>query len=161
MFPLPDLGVSADSVFSMLSDVFVGFLSRSLLALVAKRAQSTVDSVPLHAPSLQPSPASLRPEDEGDPSAAAARRNQTTAVILCGVLGALFDLEQERAASRAAHTPALNTALTRHTAKALMYLVLAPADANMPRYTQAASVTALTALTALTAHLDCPPATHP
>ena len=39
-------------------------------------------------------PALPRPEDEADPGAAAARRNQTTAVILCGVLGALFDLEQ-------------------------------------------------------------------
>ena len=127
---------------SQCSRMFSLVFSCYLLALVAKRAKSTVSSVPLHSgpvsPVLQSSPSSLRPEDEGDPSAAAARRNQTTAVILCGVLGALFDLEQERSASRAAHAPALNTALTRHTAKALMYLVLAPADANMPRYTQAA-----------------------
>ena len=34
--------------------------------------------------------------DEDDPSAAAAKRNQTTAVILCGVIGSLFDLEQEK-----------------------------------------------------------------
>ena len=34
--------------------------------------------------------------DEDDPSAAAAKRNQTTAVILCGVIGALFDLELEQ-----------------------------------------------------------------
>ena len=33
--------------------------------------------------------------DEDDPNAIIARRNQTTAVILCGVIGALFDLEQE------------------------------------------------------------------
>ncbi len=36
-----------------------------------------------------------RPEED-DPSAAAAKRNQTTAVILCGVIGALFDLELEK-----------------------------------------------------------------
>ena len=35
--------------------------------------------------------------EEDDPNAAIARRNQTTAVILCGVIGALFDLEQETA----------------------------------------------------------------
>ena len=35
--------------------------------------------------------------EEDDPNAAIARRNQTTAVILCGVIGALFDLEQEAA----------------------------------------------------------------
>ena len=35
--------------------------------------------------------------EEDDPNAALARRNQTTAVILCGVIGALFDLEQEAA----------------------------------------------------------------
>ena len=34
--------------------------------------------------------------EEDDPSAAVTRRNQTTAVILCGVIGALFDLEQEQ-----------------------------------------------------------------
>jgi len=40
-------------------------------------------------------PSYLRPEED-DPSAAAAKRNQTTAVILCGVIGALFDLELEK-----------------------------------------------------------------
>ena len=34
--------------------------------------------------------------EEDDPNAALARRNQTTAVILCGVIGALFDLELEQ-----------------------------------------------------------------
>ena len=82
-----------------------------------------------HSSSLTSS--SSRPEDDSDPSAAAHRRNQTTAVILCGVLGALFDLEQERAGSR--DLPALGTAMVRLTAKALMYLVLAPPDQNMPR----------------------------
>ena len=38
----------------------------------------------------------LNRPDEDDPSAAAAKRNQTTAVILCGVIGALFDLELEK-----------------------------------------------------------------
>ena len=77
-----------------------------------------------------------RPEDEGDPSAVAARRNQTTAVILCGVLGALFDLEQERSGgSNVADPPALHPALVRLTAKALMYLVLAPPSDTMPSHT--------------------------
>jgi len=76
-----------------------------------------------------------RPEDEGDPSAVAARRNQTTAVILCGVLGALFDLEQERAGGSSADPPALGTVLVRLTAKALMYLVLAPSSDTMPSHT--------------------------
>ena len=39
---------------------------------------------------------SLSRSEEDDPSAALTRRNQTTAVILCGVIGALFDLEQEQ-----------------------------------------------------------------
>jgi len=76
-----------------------------------------------------------RPEDEGDPSAVAARRNQTTAVILCGVLGALFDLEQERSGGSNADPPALGTVLVRLTAKALMYLVLAPSSDTMPSHT--------------------------
>ena len=38
--------------------------------------------------------------EEDDPHAAIARRNQTTAVILCGVIGALFDLEQEQAGTK-------------------------------------------------------------
>ena len=77
-----------------------------------------------------------RPEDEGDPSAVAARRNQTTAVILCGVLGALFDLEQERSGGgNVADPPALHPALVRLTAKALMYLVLAPPSDTMPSHT--------------------------
>jgi hypothetical protein len=50
------------------------------------------------------------------------------------VLGALFDLEQERAAAPQ-EPAALGTALVRLTAKALMYLVLAPADALMPSHT--------------------------
>lgn len=76
-----------------------------------------------------------RPEDEGDPSAVVARRNQTTAVILCGVLGALFDLEQERAGGSNVDPPALGTVLVRLTAKALMYLVLAPPSDTMPSHT--------------------------
>ena len=42
-------------------------------------------------------PISCDRSEEDDPNAAIARRNQTTAVILCGVIGALFDLEQEAA----------------------------------------------------------------
>ena len=34
--------------------------------------------------------------DEDDSSAAAAKRNQITAVILCGVIGSLFDLQLEK-----------------------------------------------------------------
>merc|ERR1719244_1110405 len=67
-----------------------------------------------------------RPEDD-DPSAAAAKRNQTTAVILCGVIGSLFDLELEKETDKSGHVAALDTSMTRLTAKALMYLVLSPA----------------------------------
>ena len=58
-------------------------------------------------------------------------------MILCGVLGALFDLEQERsgASSNNAEPPALGTVLVRLTAKALMYLVLAPSSDMMPSHT--------------------------
>lgn len=77
-----------------------------------------------------------RPEDESDPSAALARRNQTTAVILCGVIGALFDLEHERSGVKdGCPPPALGTNMTRLTAKALMYLVLVPANASLPSHT--------------------------
>ena len=70
-----------------------------------------------------------RPEEE-DPGAAATRRNQTTAVILCGVIGALFDLEQEGGAGRDAAV--LGGGMTRLTARALMYLVLVPATPATP-----------------------------
>merc|ERR1719244_332433 len=72
-----------------------------------------------------------RPEDD-DPSAAAARRNQTTAVILCGVIGALFDMEQEKSGSKDNSQCALGVGMTRLTAKALMYLVLVPANTTLP-----------------------------
>ena len=49
------------------------------------------------------------------------RRNQSTAVILLGVIGALFDLEAEKDGQTEL---ALGTNMTRLTAKALMYLVL-------------------------------------
>jgi len=70
--------------------------------------------------------------EEDDPHAAIARRNQTTAVILCGVIGALFDLEQEQAGNRDPSLIALGGHLTRLTARALMYLVLVPANPNSP-----------------------------
>jgi len=75
-----------------------------------------------------------RPEDD-DPSAAAARRNQTTAVILCGVIGALFDMEQEKSGSKDGSQCALGVGMTRLTAKALMYLVLVPANTTLPLHT--------------------------
>ena len=95
--------------------------------------------------------------EEDDPNAAIARRNQTTAVILCGVIGALFDLEQETAGNHSRvlillmlqccsgfyfilHCAgnkdpgviALGGHLTRLTARALMYLVLVPANPASP-----------------------------
>ncbi|XP_023324405.1 WD repeat-containing protein 7 isoform X4 [Eurytemora carolleeae] len=73
--------------------------------------------------------------DEDDPSAAAAKRNQTTAVILCGVIGALFDLELEKDEKKEGGIPALDTVMTRLTAKALMYLVLSPASEQLPAHT--------------------------
>jgi len=76
-----------------------------------------------------------RPEDESDPSAAQERRNQTTAVILCGVIGALFDLEHERSGTKDDSPAALGTNMTRLTAKALMYLVLVPANTSLPSHT--------------------------
>lgn len=75
-----------------------------------------------------------RPEDD-DPSAAAARRNQTTAVILCGVIGALFDLEQEKSGVKDSGQSALGVGMSRLTAKALMYLVLVPANSALPLHT--------------------------
>jgi hypothetical protein len=51
-----------------------------------------------------------------------AKRNQTTAVILLGVIGALFDLEAEKENKEVA----LGNVLTRLTARALMFLILSP-----------------------------------
>lgn len=67
-------------------------------------------------------------EDEEEESTAAgqAKRNQTTAVILLGVIGALFDLEAEQEGKEVA----LGNHLSRLTAKALMFLVLSPASAK-------------------------------
>merc|ERR1719244_1730743 len=76
-----------------------------------------------------------RPDDDSDPGAALARRNQTTAVILCGVIGALFDLEHERSGVKDSSPAALGTNMTRLTAKALMYLVLVPANSSLPNHT--------------------------
>ena len=59
-------------------------------------------------------------EDDSNSTAVQAKRNQTTAVILLGVIGALFDLPAEKENKEAA----LGGNLTRLTAKALMYLVL-------------------------------------
>ena len=59
--------------------------------------------------------------DGVDNAVVAHRRNQTTAVILLGVIGALFDLEAEK---QGQSEIALGTHMTRLTAKALMYLVL-------------------------------------
>lgn len=61
-------------------------------------------------------------EDESNSSAVQAQRNETTAVILLGVIGALFDLEAEKEGKEVA----LGNHLTRLTAKALMFLVLSP-----------------------------------
>merc|ERR1719361_1529481 len=72
-------------------------------------------------------------EDSEDPGAALTRRNQTTAVILCGVIGALFDLEQEQGqGGKESGSVSLSGSLTRLTAKALMYLVLVPANSASP-----------------------------
>ncbi|XP_059089612.1 WD repeat-containing protein 7-like [Tigriopus californicus] len=65
-------------------------------------------------------------EDESNSSAVQAQRNETTAVILLGVIGALFDLEAEREGKEVA----LGNHLTRLTAKALMFLVLSPQSAK-------------------------------
>ena len=61
-------------------------------------------------------------ESEENSSSIAYRRNQTTAVILFGVIGSLFDLEAEN--SEDSNFGALGVDLTRSTAKALMFLVL-------------------------------------
>ncbi len=61
-------------------------------------------------------------DEETNSSAVQAKRNQTTAVILLGVIGALFDLEAEKEGKEVA----LGNHLERVTAKALMYLVLTP-----------------------------------
>lgn len=63
-------------------------------------------------------------EEEDNSSAVQAKRNQTTAVILLGVIGALFDLEAEKDGKEVA----LGNHLTRLTAKALMFLVLSPSN---------------------------------
>ena len=60
-------------------------------------------------------------EEEGDEDQIKHRRNQSTAVILLGVIGALFDLEADK---KGEADLALGTHLTRLTAKALMFLVL-------------------------------------
>ena len=65
-------------------------------------------------------------DDEVSSAAVQAKRNQTTAVILLGVIGALFDLPGEREGKEAS----LDSHLTRLTAKALMYLVLSPGAAG-------------------------------
>ena len=59
--------------------------------------------------------------ESDDTSIVEAKRNQTTAVILLGVIGALFDLEAAENGESS-----LGTNLTRLTAKALMFLVLCP-----------------------------------
>merc|ERR1719245_2972861 len=79
----------------------------------------------------RPNSAETSRSEEDDPSAAVTRRNQTTAVILCGVIGALFDLEQEQGGKESAQV-SLSGNLTRLTAKALMYLVLVPANTASP-----------------------------
>ena len=60
-------------------------------------------------------------EDGVDEDVMKLRRNQSTAVILLGVIGALFDLEADK---KGEAELALGTHLTRLTAKALMFLVL-------------------------------------
>ena len=62
-------------------------------------------------------------DENANPGAAETRRNQTTAVILLGVMGALFDLEAEKEGAGESAL-ALGMHMTRLTAKALMYLVL-------------------------------------
>ena len=54
--------------------------------------------------------------------------SQTTAVILLGVIGALFDLEAQRDPEGEV---ALDNHLERVTAKALMFLVLSPSTAKL------------------------------
>ena len=62
-------------------------------------------------------------DENANPGAVESRRNQTTAVILLGVMGALFDLEAEKEGA-GENALALGMHMTRLTAKALMYLVL-------------------------------------
>ena len=62
-------------------------------------------------------------DENANQSAVESRRNQTTAVILLGVIGALFDLEAEIEGAGDGAL-ALGMHMTRLTAKALMYLVL-------------------------------------
>ena len=62
-------------------------------------------------------------EENSNSGAVESRRNQTTAVILLGVIGALFDLEAEKEGA-GDNALALGMHMTRLTAKALMYLVL-------------------------------------
>ena len=62
-------------------------------------------------------------DENANPGAVESRRNQTTAVILLGVIGALFDLEAEKEGAGEGAL-ALGMHMTRLTAKALMYLVL-------------------------------------
>ena len=68
----------------------------------------------------------MEEEEEEDPDESSSmieyRRNQTTAVILFGVIGALFDLEAEREGDL--NSVALGIEMTRSTVKALMFLVL-------------------------------------
>jgi hypothetical protein len=61
-------------------------------------------------------------EENSNSGAVESRRNQTTAVILLGVIGALFDLEAEKEGA-GDNALALGMHMTRLTAKALMYLV--------------------------------------
>jgi len=71
-------------------------------------------------------------EEEDDEEAGSAlgqaKRNQTTAIILLGVIGALFDLEAEKMPGGG--DIALGNNLTRLTAKALMFLVLSPPSSS-------------------------------
>ena len=62
------------------------------------------------------------------------RRNQSTAVILLGVIGALFDLEADK---KGEAELALGTHLTRLTAKALMFLVLTTSTSRAQSVTAA------------------------
>jgi outer membrane murein-binding lipoprotein Lpp len=67
-------------------------------------------------------------DEDTNSSAAQAKRNQTTAVILLGVIGALFDLEADKEGKEVA----MGNHLERVTAKALMYLVLSPSSSKQP-----------------------------
>ena len=67
-------------------------------------------------------------EEEGDEDVLQHRRNQKTAVILLGVIGALFDLESE---NKGESEVALGAQMVRLTAKALMYLVLTSSKSVM------------------------------